>query len=116
MIDIRERFGGESATGVTVTAKDGFLGRGEGTGGGLGLNAVLEGRVGQVGGGRGVCGRKVDFRLASTEGQLHFARRRCCVLIDGTRMQTSVIVFALVVQRLNIKVCDQGARDGGRRF
>lgn len=69
MIYIRERFGGESATGITVTAKDGFLGRDEGTGGGLGLNAVLEGRVGHVGG----CGRKVDFRLASTKGELHFA-------------------------------------------
>ena len=116
MIDIRERFGGESTTGITITAKDGFLGGGEEAGGGFGLNAVLEGRVGRVGGGRGACGRKVDFRLASTEGQLHFARRRCCVLIDGIRVQASVIVLALVVQRLNIKVCDQGARDGGRRF
>lgn len=115
MVDVGEGFRGESVFRVAITAENGrFLRRGEGARGRCGLSAALKGNAGRVGGGRGVRSGKVDFRLASHEGELHFAGRSTWVPIDGVRMEVSVIVVALVVQRLDIEVRDHGARDGGR--
>lgn len=92
------------------------MGRGEGTVLGFGLGAeVRGGRVDQVCGGH-VWGGEVDFRLASLKRQLHFARRSCCILVDGIRLKVGVIVFAFVVQRFDIDVSDCGACDGGGRL
>lgn len=80
------------------------------------MNVGLEGCVRQVWG-RGCIGYgKVDFRLAPLEGELHFAGRSRWVLIDGIRMEVGMIVFALVVEGLDIEVCGDGARDGGGRL
>jgi hypothetical protein len=87
VVDVGEGFGREStARAVITTENGGFPGRGEGAVHGLRLDAELGGSVGQVGWRGSVCGREVDFGLAPPEGQLHFAGRSCCVLIDGVWM------------------------------
>jgi hypothetical protein len=111
MIDVGERLCGKSVFIVAIPAKNcGLLRRGER----FGLGAeVGRGRAGEVCGSGCVGGGKIDFRLASPERQLHFARGSCRILIDGVRVKVTVIVFALAVEGFDIKVCDRGARDGG---
>lgn len=114
MADIRERFAGDCVARFTVAVKDGGLpGWGERAVRRLGLDAELRWGAGEVRGGWCFGSRKVDFRLASYEGQLHLAGGTCRVLIDGIRMEVGVIVVALVVQRLNVEVRNRGTGDGG---